>query len=110
MRNHDQHAFVVVQIILQPVHRIEIQVVGRLVQQQRRRIAEQRLRQQHADLLAALQFAHLALVQRRFHAQPVEQDRRIGLRRVAALVADDPFEFAQAHAVFVGQLVVGFGV
>ena len=29
---------------------------------------------------------------------------------VAALFADDAFEFAEAHAVFVGQLVVGLGV
>ena len=29
---------------------------------------------------------------------------------VSALFADDAFEFAQAHAVFVGQLVVGLGV
>ena len=77
-------------------------MVGGLVQQQRRRIAEQRLRQQHAHLLAALQFAHLALVQRGFHAQAVEQHRGVGLRRVAALFADDSFEFAEAHAVLVG--------
>ncbi len=73
-------------------------------------IAEQRLRQQHADFLAALQLAHLAFVQRRFDAQPVEQDRGVGFRRVAALVADNSFEFAETHAVFVGQLVVRLGV
>ena len=50
--------------------RFEIEMVRRLVQQQRLRLAEQRLRQQHANLLAALQFAHLALVQRFGNVQP----------------------------------------
>ena len=85
---------------------IEIEVVGGLVEQQRGRAAEQGLRQQHADFLAALQFAHAAFVQRVFDAQPVEQDGGVGLRGVAALFADDAFELAEAHAVFVGQLVV----
>ena len=110
VRDDDQHARVLVQIILQPVDGIEVQVVGRLVEQQRRRIAEQGLREEHADFLAALQLAHLALVQRRFDAEAVEQDRGVRLRGVAAFVADNSFEFAEAHAVLVGQLLVRFGV
>ena len=110
VRDHDQHARVFVEVILQPVDRIEVQVVGRLVQQQRRGIAEQGLRQQHADFLPALQLAHLALVQRRFDTEPVEQDRGVRLRGVPALVADHAFEFAEAHAVLVRQLLVRFGV
>jgi hypothetical protein len=39
---------------LQPVNRIQIQVVRRLIQQQSLRMTEQRLRQQHADFLSAL--------------------------------------------------------
>jgi hypothetical protein len=73
-------------------------------------IAKQGLRQQHADLLAALQLAHLAFVQRTFHAQAIEQDRGVGLRGVAALFADDSLQLAQAHAVFVRQRLVGLGV
>ena len=60
MRDRDHHAVVGIQKSLQPVDGIQIQVVGRLIQQQRLRVSEQRLRQQHADLLSALQFAHLA--------------------------------------------------
>ena len=81
-------------------------MVGGLVEQQRGRAAEQRLRQQHAHLLAALQLAHLPFVQRGFHTQAVEQHRGVGFRRVAAFFADDAFELAEAHAVLVGQLVV----
>ena len=85
-------------------------MVGRLVQQQRRRAAEKRLRQQHADFLAALQLAHLAFVQRLFQAQPIEQHGRVGFGRVAAFFADDAFQLAQAHAVRVGEFFVRLGV
>ncbi len=99
VRDDDQHAFVVAEISLQPVHGIQVEVVGGLVEQQRARIAEEGLRQQHAHFLAALQFAHLALVQVTLYSKAVEQNSRIGFRRVAAFFADDAFELAQAHAV-----------
>ena len=89
------------------MHGIEIQVVGRLIKKQRRRIAEKRLRQQHAHFLAALQISHGAFVQRIRHVQAVEQDAGIGLRRVTILVADNRFELGQTHAVVIRQLVVG---
>ena len=69
VRDDNQHTFVVAKIPLQPVHGIEVQVVRGFVEQQRRRIAKERLRQQHAHLLPALQFTHLALVQSAFHTQ-----------------------------------------
>ena len=43
-------------------------------------------------------------------AQAVEQHARIGFGGVAAFFADDAFEFAEAHAIFVGQFVVRLGV
>ena len=110
VRDDDQHARIFVEIILQPVHGIEVQVVGGLVEQQRRGIAEQGLRQEDANFLAALQLAHLALVQSRFDAQAVEQDRGVRLRGVTAFVADNSFEFAKAHAILVGQLFVWLGI
>ncbi len=83
-------------------------MVGRLVQQQRRRAAEQRLREQHAHLLAALQLAHLPLVELVGNVEPLQQHGGIALGAVAVLVADDALEFAEAHAVRVGH--VGLGV
>ena len=55
VRNGNQRAVVILQKILQPVDRIKIEIVCRLVQQQRFWLAKQRLRQQHAHFLAALQ-------------------------------------------------------
>ena len=73
-------------------------------------MSEKRLREQHADFLSALQFAHLTFVQGFFETQAVEQNRGIGFRCVTVFVADDSFEFAHAHAVFIGKGVVRFGV
>ena len=42
--------------------------------------------------------------------QTVEQNTRIGLGRVAAFFANNAFEFAEAHAVVVGQGIVRLGV
>ena len=61
-------------------------------------------REQHADLLAALQLAHLALVELVGDVEALQQDGGVGLGLVAVLFADDAFELAEAAAVFVGHL------
>ena len=104
VRDHDQRAFVAEQELAHPVDRIEVEVVGRLVEQQRFRLAEERLRQQDADLLAALHLGHLFPVQRLRDVEALQQNRRVGLRLVAVLVADDAFELAETHAFGVGQI------
>ena len=107
VRDDDQRALVAHQELAQPVDRVEVEVVGRLVQQQRLGPAEQRLGEQDADLLAALQLRHLALVQLFRNVEPLQQDRRIALRAVAVLVADDALQLAEAHAVLVGHRRLG---
>ncbi len=107
--NDDQAARVGQQVLLQPVHRVQIQVVGRLVQQQHAGVAEERLRQQHAHFLAALQLRHLALMQLFGNVQTLEQNGGIRFRRIAAFIPDDAFQLAHAHAILVGP-VGGIGV
>ena len=104
MRDDDQRAFVAGEKLLEPVNRVEVQVVGRLVEQQRLGMTEERLRQQHADFLAALQFGHRPFVQRVGDIEPLQEHRGIALRRVAVLFADDALELAEAHAVLVRHL------
>jgi len=87
--------------------RVEIEMVRRLVQQQSLGMTKQRLRQQHADFLSALQIAHLLLVKLFGNVQPIEQNCGIALGGVSILFGDDAFEFAQTHAVIVGQVVLG---
>ena len=91
------------------MHRLQIQVVGGLVQQQHAGLAEKRLGQQDAHLLAALQLRHLALMQRFRNIQTLEQNRGVRFRGIAAFVSDNALELAHAHAVFVGP-VGGIGV
>src|ERR1035437_4219714 len=106
----DEGALVIGEVILQPVDAIEIEVVGGLVEEEERGSAEEGLGEEDADLLAALEFAHEASVERVFDAEAIEQDGGIALGGIAAFFADDAFEFAEAHAVLIGELVVGFGV
>ena len=101
VRDDDQRALVALEEALEPVDRVEVQVVGRLVEEQRRGRAEERLRQQHAHLLAALQFGHRPLVQRVGDVETLQQHRRVALGGVAVLLADDALELAEPHAVLV---------
>ncbi len=110
VRNHDQDTLVFEEIILKPVNGIEIEVVRGLVEQQDLGIAEQSLRQQDANLLAALEFTHGALVQWFVDTEAIEKNCSVGFGSVSVLFADDSFEFAETHAVLVGEFVVRFGV
>ena len=67
-------------------------------------MSEQGLRQQHADFLSALQLAHLAGVHLVGNVEALQQDGGVALGGVAVFFADDAFEFAQLHAVGVGDL------
>ena len=83
---------------------VEIEVVGGLVEEQGLGLAEEGLGEQDADLLAALELGHLALVEGFGNVEAVEEDGGVGLGGVAVFVADDAFELAEAHAVGVGHL------
>ena len=67
-------------------------------------MAEERLREQHADFLSALQLGHLAVVQLVRDVEALKQDRGVAFGRVAVLFADDALELAEAHAGFVRHL------
>src|SRR2546423_214361 len=101
VRNDDQRAVIADEEFPQPVNRIEIEMVGRLVEEQRGGMSEQRLREQHAHLLSALQLRHRTLVQRVWNVEALQQNGGIALGGVAVLFADDPLELAESHPVFV---------
>ncbi len=86
VRDDDHGARPLVEHVLQPADAIDVQVVGRLVQQQDVRIAEQRLRQQHAQLPARRHGAHRPLVLRGRHPEAKQQLARARLGRVAAVL------------------------
>ena len=73
MTDDEDGAFVIHQEILQPYRGGKIQVVRRLVHQDDIGMAEQRLRQQHLDLLPAFQLRHLLLMQGYRDAKALQQ-------------------------------------
>src|ERR1700716_3496790 len=44
------------------------------------------------------------------YTEAVKEDGSVSLRSVAALFADDAFQFTKAHAICVSERVMGFGV
>ena len=58
MRDGEHGALVVVQVVLEPQHRLGIEVVGRLVEQQQVGLLEQKLAQRDAPALASREHAH----------------------------------------------------
>src|ERR1700722_14696839 len=88
--------------------RIKIEVVCRLVEQKRRWMSEQSLRQEYADLLPARQLRHQPLMLFIRNIEALQQNRRIALRSVSVFLADNTLELTKFHAVRVGHL--GFRV
>ncbi len=72
--DRDEGAFEFVEVILKPVDAVEIEVVCRFVEEHGGGVAEEGLSEEDADLLAALEFAHFALVDFRFNTEAVEED------------------------------------
>ncbi len=102
----DHRRVVVVERALEPADRVDVEVVGRLVEQQHVGPREQRLREQHAQLQARRDLAHRQVVLRLVDAR-VDQDRagaRLG--RVAVVLRDLAFELGRPHVVLVGGLRV----
>ena len=96
-----------VEDVFQPADGVDVEVVGRLVQQQDVRIGEQRLRQQHAQLEAGRDFAHRPVVQldRDAHAEQQLAGARFG--GVAVVFGELRFQIGGAHVVFLGGIRIG---
>ena len=73
VRNHHQHARIAAQPLLQPQHRVEVEVIGRLVQQQQIRRRHQRSREVQPPAPAAGKLGDGFCMIVRLEAQPVQQ-------------------------------------
>ena len=62
MRDDDHGAVTLVQHLFQPANGVDVEVVGRFVEQENIRISKQRLRQKHTQLPARSNFTHRAVV------------------------------------------------
>ena len=98
-------AGVVAEEPLEPGHRLGVEVVGGLVEQQQVGRAQQQAAQRHAALLAAGEVGHLGVARR--EAQGVHGDLDLAVEVVGALGGDLGFE---AGLLLADLLVVGVGV
>ena len=98
--NDDHGAGTRLEYVFQPADGVDIQVVGRFVQQQHIRIGEQRLGQQHTQLPAGGDFAHRAEVLFQRNAETEQQFTGAGFGGVAVHFRELAFQFADFHPVF----------
>ena len=102
MRDDDHRRVVLVERLLEPTNRVDVEVVGRFVEQQHVRLREQRLREQHAQLPARRDVAHRAVVEFLLDADAEQQRTRARLGVVAAVFGELAFGFGGVHVVVVG--------
>ncbi len=103
MRDDDHRAIAVVQHIFQPADGVDVEVVGRLVQQQNVRVGEQRLYQQHTQFPARGDGAHRAVVLFDRDAYAQQQFAGACFGRIAVVFCIDTFEFGGLHVVIFGR-------
>ena len=106
MGNHDHGTHKVIEEVLQPVDGAYIQMVGRLVQQNDLRMAEQCLRQQHLDLVVRLERGHLAVQQIIAQTQTLQQLCRFGFSVPAAQLGKFAFQFGGLFTVRFGEVLL----
>ncbi|MCY1356831.1 hypothetical protein D9M69_432950 [compost metagenome] len=107
MGNDDHGAVARREHRFQPADGVDVQVVGRFVEEQHVRIGEQRLGQQHAQLPARGDGTHRAemLVQR--NAQAEQQLAGAGLGGIAVELGELHLQLGHGHAVFLAHLRQG---
>ncbi len=107
VRDDDHRRLALVQHALEPANRVDVEVVGRLVQQQHVRVREQRLRQQNAQLQPGRHLAHRRRVQLARDSYAQQQLAGARLRGVAVVLGELRLEVGRAHVVLFGRVGVG---
>ena len=83
VRNQDHRVRIGDEVFLEPVARVEIEMVGRLVEQQQIGLAQQQLRKRQAHLPAAGQMIGQLLLRVGLEAQPAQHGRHLELDLIA---------------------------
>ena len=106
MRDNQYRMFELREILLQPLHGVEVEVVGGLVQQQVVRLTEECLGQHDAHLLLTREVAHEHLVLLLLDTKAAEQSSGIALSRVAAHLGVLLFQLSHADAVSITEILL----
>src|SRR5206468_11337590 len=93
--------------VLQPMNGLEVEIIGGLVEEQRFWISEERLGEENANHLTALQLGHLTLVKFVGDVEALEKDGGVRLSLIPVFITDNALELAKAGAVFVCHLGLG---
>ena len=99
MAHDEDGALVIHEKVLQPHHTRKVEVVGRLVEQDHVRVAEESLSQQHLDLDAGVGVAHEISVQRHVHAETLEDAPGVALGLPAAELGEFLLQLGGADPV-----------
>ena len=100
MRYYEHALLQVRQVFLQPLYGVEVEVVGRLVEQQVVGMSEQGLCQHDAHFLVVRNVSHLGVVLFLLDAQVLQQLGCFALSLVAVHFGEGHFKFGGLHAVF----------
>ncbi|TLD45743.1 MAG: hypothetical protein FAZ92_02005 [Accumulibacter sp.] len=107
VRDDDHRAVALVDHVFQPADRADVEVVGRLVEEQDVRVGEQRLDQQDAQFPAGCDITHRAMVLRCRNADAEQQFAGARLGAVATVLGKTGFEVGGVHVVGLGGIRVG---
>ncbi len=107
VRDDDHRRLAVVEHVFQPADGVDVEVVGRLVEQQDVRVGKERLHQQHAQLPARRHFAHRAVVALDRDADAEQQFAGTRLGGVAVVLGELRLQFGGVHVVVFRRLRVG---
>jgi len=102
----DESAVIAFEELFEPGDRLEVEVVGRLVEEKRLRMAEKGLAEEDPELPVGGDLVHLLPVELFGDSHPDEKHFCLGFRGVAIFVGNHFFELAQANADGVGHLFV----
>ena len=102
--HHKHRVLKVAEIVFQPFHGFEVEVVGRFVEQQVVRFAKECLRQHHAHLFLTREVAHEFSVQGFLDAKAAKQRGGIVFGGVAAHLCKLVFQFGHEDAVLIGEV------
>ena len=99
VRDDDGAALVRAEELLEPADREDVEVVGRLVEQQHVRPADEHLREQHAELEPARERGEGLAVRRRRDAEALEDGAGARLQGVAVVDADAVLELGEVAGI-----------
>ena len=105
---HHEHTLLqVAQILLQPLHGVEVEVVGRLVEQQIVGMTKESLGQHNAHLLVVRQLRHHHIVAVVLHTEVLEQLSSLAFSLPAVHLGKLQFKVGSQIAVFLAHLRLG---